>query len=409
VDDPTPLGERIAYYRRRRGLSQVKLAGLLGRSESWLSQVERGVRSIDRISVLNQVAAVLNVPTTELSPDPLLQREAAAEHSIVPAIRKALSRHDALTGILRSPSAADPTASPAELEAGAERAWELTHASRYTELEEFLPALISEAEVSARRLSGTKQKAAFRSLAVTYQATAAVMAKLREVDAGWVAGERSIAAAEQADAPLLAAAGAFRIAHAFLSGNRTEEALETARSAAAALEPGVVDGRPELIALWGALNLAGAVAATREAQEETARRCMRKAEDAAHRLGTDRNDFHSEFGPTNVALHAVSIAVEVGDAGEAIRRAATIDTSKLSTERRARLLIEVARAYAQRRKVMETVSAVEEAEALAPEQVRSHPFVREMVRDLLRGERRRIQPELRALAQRVGVLPVPHS
>ena len=73
MDDATPLGERIAYYRRRRGLSQVKLAGLLGRSESWLSQVERGVRSIDRISVLTQVAAALNVPVTELSPDPLVQ------------------------------------------------------------------------------------------------------------------------------------------------------------------------------------------------------------------------------------------------------------------------------------------------------------------------------------------------
>jgi hypothetical protein len=52
---------------------------------------------------------------------------------------------------------------------------------------------------------------------------------------------------------------------------------------------------------------------------------------------------------------------------------------------------------------------VAEAAALAPEQIRSHPFVREMVRDLLRGERRQVQPELRALAQRVGVLPIPHS
>ena len=73
MDVATPLGERIAYYRRRRGLSQVKLAGLLGRSESWLSQVERGVRSIDRISVLIEVAGALNVPVTELSPDPLIQ------------------------------------------------------------------------------------------------------------------------------------------------------------------------------------------------------------------------------------------------------------------------------------------------------------------------------------------------
>jgi ribosome-binding protein aMBF1 (putative translation factor) len=42
-------GERIAVYRRRRGLSQAALAGLVGRSESWLSQVERGIRSVDRL------------------------------------------------------------------------------------------------------------------------------------------------------------------------------------------------------------------------------------------------------------------------------------------------------------------------------------------------------------------------
>ena len=86
MDDATPLGERIAYYRRRRGLSQVKLAGLLGRSESWLSQVERGVRSIDRISVLTEVAGALNVPVTELSPDPLIQA-GPDEHPAARAVR----------------------------------------------------------------------------------------------------------------------------------------------------------------------------------------------------------------------------------------------------------------------------------------------------------------------------------
>ena len=149
--------------------------------------------------------------------------------------------------------------------------------------------------------------------------------------------------------------------------------------------------------------------ATRASEEELARECMRKAEDAARRIGADRNDFETEFGPTNVALHAVGIAVELGDAGEALRRAATIDTSRLSIERRARFLLDVARAYAQRRKAADTVRALEEAEALTPEQVRSHPMVREMVRDLLRGERRSVNPALRALAQRVGVLSDPQS
>ena len=51
-----PIGERIAIYRRRRGISQTVLAGLVGRSESWLSQVERGARSVDRLSVLIDMA-----------------------------------------------------------------------------------------------------------------------------------------------------------------------------------------------------------------------------------------------------------------------------------------------------------------------------------------------------------------
>jgi hypothetical protein len=64
----------------------------------------------------------------------------------------------------------------------------------------------------------------------------------------------------------------------------------------------------------------------------------------------------------------------------------------------------VARAYHQRRQADDVVRAITEAEALTPEQVRSHRYVREMVRDLLRDERHQVTPELRALAKRVGAL-----
>jgi transcriptional regulator with XRE-family HTH domain len=407
VDDATPLGERIAYNRRRRGLSQVKLAGLLGRSESWLSQVERGVRSIDRISVLTQVAAALNVPVTELSPDPLVQ-EHAGEHPTVRAVRLALSDQGALALLLGEPDGGE-VPDLVDLRAKAARAWELTHASRYEEQGELLPSLIRDCESACRRLAGADRRAAYQVAANAYQAVAATMAKLRQVDAAWVAGDRSIAAAERGEAPLLAVAGAFRIAHGFYSGGQTTEALRTAVSAAATLEDQVPNGPPELVALWGALSQVAAVIATRASEEDTARECMRRAEEAARLIGADRNDFETEFGPTNVALHAVGIAVELGDAGEALRRAATVDVSGLSIDRRVRFLLDVARAYAQRRKVADTVRVLEEAEALTPEQVRSHPMVREMVRDLLRGERRNVNPELRALAQRVGVLSDPQS
>jgi tetratricopeptide (TPR) repeat protein len=364
------------------------------------------VRSIDRISVLIEVAGALNVPVTELSPDPLIQ-EGPDEHPAARAVRRVLTETATLDLVQESPRGRTPDLEELRVQAG--RAWELTHASSYVELASLLPDLIMDSERATRRLTGDDRTAAFSLLADVYQATAAAMAKLRQVDVAWVVGDRSIEAAERAGEPLLAAAGVFRIAHAFLSGNRIEDALRTALAAADALEPQVATGAPELVALWGALNQVGAVIATRASEEDVARERMRKAEEAAARLGEDRNDFETEFGPTNVALHAVAVAVELGDAGEALRRAAPVDASRLSVERRGRFLLDVARAYAQRRKTAEAVRAIEEAEALTPEQVRSHPMVREMVRDLLRGERRRVNPELRRLAERVGVLPNPQS
>src|SRR5258708_26345706 len=60
-------GARIARARRRRGLSQWVLAGLVGRSEAWLSQVERGKRGVDSYAVLTRMAVVLRVEVEELT------------------------------------------------------------------------------------------------------------------------------------------------------------------------------------------------------------------------------------------------------------------------------------------------------------------------------------------------------
>ncbi len=65
--DRETAGQRIARARRRRGLSQAVLAGLVGRSESWLSQVERGKRGVDSHSVLVRLAEVLRVDIEELT------------------------------------------------------------------------------------------------------------------------------------------------------------------------------------------------------------------------------------------------------------------------------------------------------------------------------------------------------
>ena len=63
------------------------------------------------------------------------------------------------------------------------------------------------------------------------------------------------------------------------------------------------------------------------------------------------------------------------------------------------MLIDVARAHAQRRQVDEAVAALLQAEGITPEQVRGHALVRQLVSDLLTMQ----DPpaELRDLARRL--------
>ncbi len=100
-----PIGERIRIYRLRRGLSQRQLAGLVQRSESWLSQVERGIRSVDKLSVLIDIAKVLHVKVETLSGQPFsLAPNGEPELDGMAAIQNALGSYPGL-GVTTPPPA----------------------------------------------------------------------------------------------------------------------------------------------------------------------------------------------------------------------------------------------------------------------------------------------------------------
>jgi len=61
-----PIGRRVAYLRHARGFSQTELAGLVGRSKSWMEKVERGVRQLDRVSVIRELATALRVAPQDI-------------------------------------------------------------------------------------------------------------------------------------------------------------------------------------------------------------------------------------------------------------------------------------------------------------------------------------------------------
>jgi len=223
----------------------------------------------------------------------------------------------------------------------------------------------------------------FELMATTYQACSAALAKLGEPEAAWIAADRAMAAAERAGNPLLVAAGAYRLVFVFINARHYDQAEETARTAAEALQPMANQGDPQAVSLWGGLTLQRAVIAAHVNDSDLAYGQLEWASEAAGQLGEGHNEYNTEFGPANVRLHEIAVAVELGDAGRALRAAAAVDTSGLSAERRARMLIDVARAHAQRRQIGDAVAALLQAEAITPEQVRSHALVRQLVSDLL--------------------------
>jgi transcriptional regulator with XRE-family HTH domain len=393
------LGRKLADARKRRGLSQPELARMIDRSVAWVSQVERGVRKIDRMSVLEILADALGIPLAELAAESPVVAAVNEEQPGAAGLRLVLSGAWSLRAMLNGHEI--PLID--EVRGKVDRAWSLAHEARYADLADLLGGLVPELESGARAVAPEERPGMFELLASAYQACSAALAELDEPEAAWIAADRGMAAAERAGNPLLVAAGAFRLVIVFLGARYYAQAAEVTRTAADALWHIADNGTPEAMAMWGALTLQRAVTAAHLGDAQAAYEFLDRARPVADQVGPGRNDYNTEFGPANVALYEIAVAVELGDAGRALRVAAALDASGLSPERRARMLIDVARAQAQRRQVADAVAALTEAERLTPEQVHAHALVRQVLTDLL-AMQTPPSAELAALSVRVAAL-----
>ncbi|MFC5666858.1 helix-turn-helix domain-containing protein [Kitasatospora misakiensis] len=407
-EEQRAFGARVAQLRKGRGMRQDQLAAAVNRTASWVSQVERGIQPVVRLDVLQLLADGLGVSVQELRPDappPPRSASAASDRpNDLDLVRLSLSGHPALDAVLderptaAAPDATEPAAAVAEL-------WHLTHNARFAELSTAVADTLSRLEGAVRTADPEERPGHQLLLSQAYQAVAAAFVRQDEADAAWVAADRAIRAAEQSGEPLQVFAGIYRLAHAFVRLRRLDQAEHAAGKAIAALRAHVsAAGRPspEALSVLGSLHLVLALAAARAGQREKARKELSDAREVAALLGEDRNDFNLEFGPTNVEIQAVSTAIDLGDAGEALDLGKRIDAGLLSPERRSRLLVDLGRAHAQRRHLGEAVDCLLRAEELAPESVRTHLAARSAIRELVLLAGRSAPPELMKLAKRAN-------
>jgi len=162
------------------------------------------------------------------------------------------------------------------------------------------------------------------------------------------------------------------------------------------------DTDPEALSLLGMLHLRSAVAAARRQDRSTTNDLLSRAEEAASRLGKDGNYWQTGFGPTNVRLHEVSTALDLGDIAFVVERGPTVSTETMPVERAASHRIDVARALSFVAEDDAALSTLLDAERSAPQLVRQSTSVRETVRTMHRrtpSTSARSKP-LRELAER---------
>ncbi len=405
--DELPIGRRVAYWRGRRKMSQQVFADRLGKSKSWADKVERGVRRLDKFSVVYEIADVLQVDV-QLLLGKDVERRPETQNCIdqveVEEIRAALERYDQMSAFFQ-PTPTCP-ALP-EMRKAVSHAWLTYQHARYGVLARTLPKLLRDAQAADSAHADSDQaKDAAHLLAQVYQIASSALRKVGEHELSWLAADRSIAVSQRAGDQLLAGIASYRVGSALLALGRARASLEVNVNIANRLAPGPEKNSPERLSVYGMLLLNGAMAAARIGDSATVRDLVSGAQQAATALGGDYNHYWTSFGPTNVQLHRAAAAVELGDGRTAVEMYERIDNAgfhAMLPERRAHYCLDIARGYAQ---IGDTAKASEmllEGDRLAPSEIRCRPLAHEVLSDVLRRTRGTPPAPIAELAEQMGV------
>lgn len=408
--DELPIGRRVAYWRSRRKMSQQVFADRLGKSKSWVDKVERGVRRLDKFSVIYEIADVLQVDVQLLlgkEPERRPDSINCIDQVEVEEIRAALERYDQISASFFNVA---PTPPPlAEVRKAVSHAWLTYQHAKYGVLARALPKLLRDAQaVDTAYLGSPEQPDAAHLLGQVYQIASSALRKLGEHELAWLAADRSIAVSQRSGDPLLAGIASYRVGSSLLALGRARPALEVNVNIAnrLACNGGGDPSGAERLSVYGMLLLNGAMAAARIGDSATVRDLVAGAEEAADQLGGDHNHYWTCFGPTNVQLHKAAAAVELGEGRLAVETHEKIDPAgfaSLLPERRAHHYIDIARAYAQIGAVDRACELLLEGDRLAPSEIRCRPIAHEVLADVLRRTRGAPAPPIAELAEHMGV------
>ncbi|WP_143448220.1 hypothetical protein [Kineosporia sp. A_224] len=179
-------------------------------------------------------------------------------------------------------------------------------AARYDDVMRALPGVLASVEGFPGRRNGERREALLAYVSA-YAVAAKLVTKLGSADLAMLCADRAATAAVEADSDTARGMAGYQVACALLRDDQVEDAERLAIALAEELTKPTRSDHPSIVSVAGALWLIAAVIAGRRTDRVQAWARLDRAEALAGLLGEDANHAWTAFGPTNVAIHRVSV------------------------------------------------------------------------------------------------------
>ncbi|MFG2114121.1 helix-turn-helix domain-containing protein [Streptomyces sp. NPDC048718] len=403
LEEAEEIGRRVRRARLRLGMPQADLAAALGKSQGWVSKMERGVIELDRVGLLNQVASELHVHPNDLIGRPYAgSPENNQWQTAASSILRELRRYDLAPVFDGSPRPA------AQLWREVTRLHRLRDAASSVAILRVLPDLFREARALAEASEGHEREEAYAVYAICCKFAHTAAHSLGHPELVAMACERAAWSARLSGDPVLPAVADWMRVWDMWTTADWADAMALSDQAIASVQQEYERGEPLAVRAWGTLQLRAAVSAARAGRAAEAEDRIGHARDAAARMdayaGPPLYDRHSlTFSAGNVHIHAIAVALEMGLQGKALeinRRTSPELVDSLPNSRRGHHHMDMARAWLWDGSRGKALGELETAERIAPQLVRNHPMARSTLRSIVHAERAATRESLRRMSDR---------
>lgn len=397
------IGRRARRARLRLGMPQADLAAALGKSQGWVSKMERGLIELDRVGLLNQVAAELHIHPNDLIGRPYTSSPAENQWQVAAAsILRELRRYDLTPVFDGTPRSSD------ELWQDMRRLHRLRDAAANVAILRCLPDLLREARGLAEVSTGHEREEAFAVYAVCCKFAHTAAHALGHPELIAMACERAAWSAQFSGDPLMPAVADWMRAWDMWATADWPDALALSDKALRSVQREYDQGDQLALRVWGSLQLRAAVSAARAGNAQETEDRIQHARAAGSRVdayvGGPVYDRHSlTFSTGNVEIHSISVELEMGNQTKALainRRADAALLERLPNSRRSHHHMDIARAWLWDGNRDKAVAELEKAERIAPQLIRNHPIARATLRKIVYAERAATREKLVRMSDR---------